>query len=209
MKRMWISVHLLIVCVLTGVTSSAENAKDDRLFRSEAASFEVRIPDGWHLQGVAPAIEAPVPARMEDDDFERAMRQIASEALVVATKHEEPYGRLNPSFQMLMRPLGPWEGKSGIEILSAVLSALGSQVPDFEVIDRPREIDVSGQPAARATARYTRMAQDGREYPTQVTMVIVARGNVVYKLGFTGAPEGPDLLTEEIDGTLRTVRFLD
>lgn len=209
MKRVWSWVHLLVACVLTSVTVNAENSKDDRLFRSEAASFEVRIPDGWHLQGVAPAIEDRVPAKMENDDFERYMRQIASEALIVATKHEEPYGKLNPSFQMLMKPLGPYEGKSGIEILSAVLSALGSQVQNFEVIDKPREIDVSGQPAARATVRYTRIAQDGREYPAEATMVIAARGNVVYKLGFSGAPEGPDLLTEEIDSVLRTVRFLD
>jgi hypothetical protein len=146
---------------------------------------------------------------MVTGDFERYALQIGSEALVVATKHEEPYDKLNPSIQMLTRPLGPWEGRSSIEILSALLSALGSQSQDLEVIDKPHVVDVAGQSAARATVRYTGLARDGQEYPTQATVVIVARRNVVYKLGFLGTPEGPDLLMKEVDSVLGTVRFLE
>lgn len=197
------------LAVLLGAGPQAEEAKDLNVFRSDIAKFELKKPDGWRFTSVQSALENRADVKMKDEEFQKAVQQMASAPLVVVAKHEESFDDLNPTIQVLVRPLGQMEGRSGVEILGVVIPALESQFEGFELIEKAAETQVGGQAAGRATVRYTLVTQDDREFSTQATIVMVPRGKVLYQIGFSGPAGGPDAFTTEIDDVLGTVTFLD
>jgi len=203
MRATWGAVA--VAATLSGAVAAA----DPDLFRSDIAKFEMRKPEGWSFTSVQAAVENRADVKMKDEEFQKALERLASAPLVVAAKHEEPFDDLNPTIQVLVRPLGQMEGRSGVEILRVVMPALESQFEDFAVVEEASETRVAEAAAGRATVRYTLVTQDDREFPTQATLVMVPRGKILYQIGFSGPAEGPDAFTTEIDEVLATVRFLD
>ena len=182
---------------------------DQDAFRSDAARLELRKPSGWHFQSIETALANRATVKMNDKEFQKAIEQMASAPIVIASKHAEPYDKLNPSFQVIVRPAGPLEGKTGSEILGMIEPTLKAQFADLTSVGAIRETSVGGKRAARLTIRYTLRTQDGREYPTQATLVTIPRGKVLYQFGFSGPPDGPDAITTEVDTVLASVRFVE
>ena len=187
----------------------ASEPTDPDLFRSEAARLELRKPSEWHFQSLQSVLENRAAVKTNDEAFQKAIEQMATSPLVIAAKHEEPYDKLNPSFQVIVRPAGPLEGKTGAEILRLVEPTLKAQFADFRSVEEIRETSVSGQQAARLSARYTLKTRDGREFQTQATIVIIPRGKVLYQFGFSGPPDGPDAIGTEVDAVLASVKFIE
>lgn len=202
-------IRTLVLLIVLASPVLAAGKPDPDAFRSDAARIELRKPAGWHFQTLESAFANRAAVKMNDEEFQKAVAQMASAPLVVATRHVEPYDSLNPSFQVIVRPLGTLEGRSGVEILRVVEPALRANFADFATVDSIRATSVAGQPAARMTIRYTLRTQDDREYPTRATLVMVPRGKVLYQLGFSGPPTGPDAIASEVDSVLASVRFLD
>jgi hypothetical protein len=48
---------------------------------------------------------------MNDEEFQKAIEQLGTAPLLIATKYQEPVRQMNPSFQLIVRPAGPLEGK--------------------------------------------------------------------------------------------------
>jgi hypothetical protein len=186
----------------------ADSAETDR-FRSTAAGVEVRKPHGWFFADLQTVLEQRAHARLKSEEFERLVRENASIPLVVATKYEEPYDALNPSFQMIVRPAGTLEGKPAVEIMTAIENGLRNVFAQYETVEPIREIRVGGRSGARFTAAYTVSNPEGREFAVRSTLVLVPRGKILYQMGFSGTPEGPDRLGEEIESVLASIRFLD
>jgi hypothetical protein len=88
--------------------------------------------------------------------MENLIRAQGNAPLVAFTRHEEPYDDLNPSVQVMFRPLGSLEGKSAAELLQTVaLPTLEKTMVDFERIGEIQTVEVGGQKAAGARAKYT------------------------------------------------------
>ena len=168
-------LFVFILVFLPGYSLSVGESTDPDLFRSEIAKIEVRKPEGWHFQSLQAALENRAAVKMNDDEFQKMVQQLATTPLVVFSRHEEPYDKLNPTIQLLLRPAGPLEGKTGTEILQLVVPTLQAQFADFATAEGIHEIEVSGRPGARITIRYTLMTQDEREFPTRATLVITLR----------------------------------
>ena len=198
-----------ILLFLCGYSVSAGELEDPDLFRSEIAKIEIRKPEGWHFQSLETAIENRAAVKMNDEEFQKMVQQLATTPLLVVSRHEEPYDKLNPTIQLLLRPAGPLEGKTGTEILQLVVPTLQAQFADFETVEGIHQIEVSGQPGARLTIRYTLVTQEGLEYPTEATLVMIPQQTVLYQLGFSGPPEGLDAFAGEIDRVLESVRFIE
>lgn len=199
---------LILVLIVASPLLAVEHVDPDA-FRSVAARLEVHKPSGWHFQSLESVYANRAMVKMNDEEFQEAIEQMASAPLLIATKHEEPYDNLNPTFQVIVRPAGPVEGKTGVEILQLVEPTFKAQFADFTFVDKIRETSVSEQQAARMTVRYTLKTHDGREFPTQATIVMVPRGKVLYQFGFSGPPDGPDAITTEMDSVLTSVKFVE
>lgn len=201
-------VALALSALAAAPLPATEKPHPDR-FRSDVARIALHKPAGWHFQTLETAYASRAAVKLNDAEFQEAVARLASAPLLVATRHAEPYDSLNPSLQVLVRPLGTLEGRSGAEILRLIEPALRANFAEFTTVDSIRAVAVSGLPAARLTMRYLLRTQDEREYPTQATIVVVPRGKVLYQFGFSGPPTGPDAITTEVDSVLASVRFLE
>lgn len=197
-----------VLVLVIGVCIGADQVDSD-LFRSDVARIELRKPSGWHFQSLESLIQNRASVKLNDEEFRKAIERMATTPLMIVTRHQEPYESLNPSLQVLARPSGPLAGKTGGDILRLVEPTLRAQFADFTSVEEIHDVTVGGQAASRLTARYTLKTKDGREFPTQATIVVVPRGAVIYQFGFSGPPEGPDALTGEVDAVLQSVNFLE
>ncbi|HET9235108.1 MAG TPA: hypothetical protein VFP10_13295 [Candidatus Eisenbacteria bacterium] len=197
----------------TSVGTDTSIARPDsaltNVFRSEMARIEIRKPAAWYFADLESMMEHRASVKLKDEDFQKALTTMASAPLVAAMKYEEPYESLNPSFQVLVRPAATLEGKSGVEILSMIQGGLANAFENFKVVQPVSEIKVGGRLGGRLVATYTVATQDGLEFPTRSTLVLIPRGKVIYQIGFSGPPEGPDKLTGEIDEILASVKWLE
>lgn len=205
-------VPKLVVALLLVLLASPLHAKpkhDPDLFRSEVARLALRKPAGWTFQTLQTALENRAKVKLKDAEFEQALTQLASAPLMIAMRHSEPYEKLNPTVQVIVRPAATLEGKSGVEIMTMVAPALARQFADFAMVDSVRAVTVGERPGARMTVRYTLKTQDGREFPTQATIVMIPRGKALYQIGFSGPAEGPEVIGTEVDSVLASIRFSD
>ena len=179
------------------------------VFRSEMAGIEIQKPKDWHFADLQTVMENRASVKLKDEEFQELVQKMASAPLVAAMKHEEPYDALNPSFQVLVRPAATLEGKSGVDIMQIITPALSNAFANFKMVKPAHEIKVGGRSAGRMVISYTVEAPDGRAFASMATLVMVPRGKVIYQIGFSGPPEGPDKLTKEIDEILASVKWLE
>ena len=215
-----ISMLVAALILISPLATLADNAKstksatatvtiDSDLFRSDAARIEMKKPKGWRFSTVETALANRAKVKLKDEEFQKALEANGATPIMVVMKHEEPYEKLNPAIQMIVRAAGTLEGKTGVEILTVVEPVLKTQFENCTTVDTVRATTVGGQTGARMTLRYTLKTPDGREYPTQSTIVMIPRGKVLYQIGFSGPPEGDDAVAAVIDPTLASVKFLE
>ncbi|MBL3558543.1 MULTISPECIES: hypothetical protein [Marinobacter] len=196
----------MMACCVTSVAAAESNPN---LFRSEIAGIELEKPAGWQYQNLEAVAKYRSRARLKDKDFEAFVQNLASAPVVVASKHSEPYDSLNPSFQVLVRPLGQLTGLSGKQILQMVVPVMENGFAEFELVNPVTELQVDGLQGAELNAEYIVEGPDGRAWPTRATIIAVPRGSYLYQISFSSAQEGQDSLATEVRDTLKTVKFLD
>lgn len=201
-------VSTVLLILLLAPAFSLLAGEDDDTFRSDIAGIELAKPDGWHFQNLEVVARHRASVKLKDSEFQEAIEQLASAPLVVATKHPEPYESLNPSFQLLVRPLGQLQGSTGTELLNLVLPTLASNFEEFKLVEEISEIEVGGVLGATLTAEYVVQTLDGAVYPSRATIVVIPRESFLYQFGFSAPPSGPDALSREVKSVLSSVTFL-
>lgn len=205
----WKAQVIVAGIFLPACFSGVAHAEDEDLFRSEVAGIELKKPGGWRFQNLEALAKARASAKLKDEEIQERMNQLATAPLVVATRHPEPYGSLNPSLQVLVRPLGQLQGSSGREILDLVLPTLRNAFQDFELVSPISPVEVDGVKGAQLTAEYTVATNEGLEFETRATIVVIPRKSYMYQFSFSAPPTGPDALTDEVTKTLESVEFLE
>lgn len=201
---------LAVLCASILAAAPVFAGDDPGLFRSEVARIELSIPAGWRYLDLESVARHRASAKLKDEDVQQAILQLATAPLVVATMHPEPYDSLNPSFQVLVRPLGSLEALTGVQLLELVRPTLASSFADFVLLETPTEFTLGGLAAARLLATYTVENQAGDLFPTKTIIVVVPRGSYMYQFSFSAPPEGDDALAPEVvQMVYDSVRFLD
>jgi hypothetical protein len=207
-KQLFLPIVILSAFLASGQT--VPTVDDPNLFRSEVARLELSKPEGWHFLDIEAVARHRGQARLKDEELQQAILQMASAPLVVASKHPEPHHSLNPSFQVLVRPLGGLTGSTGVEILSLIVPNLSNALEAFELLKGPEEFLLGGLPAARLTATYTVSNPEGEIFPTKTLMAVAPRGSYMYQFSFSAPPDGEDALNAElVQKVFASVRFLD
>jgi len=70
-------------------------------------------------------------------------------------KHGEPYEDLNPSVQVMFRPLGQLQGKSAVELMKMFVPTIQRTMADFEFVEKIQETIAADREAASAKLKYT------------------------------------------------------
>lgn len=196
---------------VASVAAAAADAPDDdpNRFHSPTAGFTVIKPASWEFASMETVAAQRAVARLKDEELEEQIRQRANAPLVVIMKHPEPYDDLNPSVQVIVRPLGELAGKSAVELMRYVVPALQLAMADFTFVEEIQEADVGGRSAAYTKAKYTVADAAGREYKTLARMWIVPRGVFMFMISMSGPQEGPDVSETEFADVLQSIRIDD
>lgn len=206
--KVLVSAMAVVVCSLVGATAYAE--ENPNLFRSETARIELVKPQGWHFMDLESVAKHRAAAKLKDEDMQQAIFELATAPLFAATKYPEPYEALNPSLQVLVRPLGNMKGASGAEILALVLQSLESAFVDFKLLEPVSEFELDGLVAAALKASYTVENQAGDGFPTETVMMVIPRDSFMYQFSFSAPPEGEDALSNDtLVDVLESIRFLE
>jgi hypothetical protein len=197
-----------VVLALAGVLTAGLNAAEEtNRFHSPTAGFTIVKPAGWQFGSVEQVATNRAVARLKDKELEQLVREKASAPLVVIMKHPEPHDDLNPSTQVILRPLGQTGDRSPVELLEMVSQNLKRAMKDFTFVEPVKEAKVGGLPAAAMKSKYTVANPEGREFKTLSRMWVVPRGSFLFMISMSGPQEGPDVSEKEFATILESIRI--
>jgi hypothetical protein len=91
--------------------------------------------------------------------------------------------------------------------LSLSIEMTKQAYPDLTVVEPVRDHEVDGIQGAYTKVQYTVGFADGQTFPTMARMWIVPRGKIMFVIGMTSPPEGPDLSEEAFQAILRSIKI--
>ena len=201
---------VLVVAIVAGAVMAAEgNTNDVNVFASQTAGFRVSKPAAWTFASMQQVSQYRASARLKDKELEEAVRQRANAPLVAIMKHVEPYDDLNPSVQVILRPLGTLAGKSAVELMKLAILPLQQAMADFQFVEPIQKTTVGGKPAAFMKAKYTVANPEGREFKTFSRMWIVPRGQFMFMMSMSGPQEGGDVSEKEFAEIHKSIQIAD
>jgi len=199
---------LLIVCLLTTTSHAADEKKvnSTNTFTSSTAGFSITKPPAWFFGTMEQVTASRASIRLKDEELGQQVRE-ANSPLVVILKHKEPYEGLNPSVQVLLRPLGQLEGEPAVEVMNIIIPTVKRAMPDFTIVEPIKETTVNGRKAAYMKSKYTVKNAEGGEFPVLSRLWVIPRGNLVFMVSMLSPQEGPDVSETEFAEVLRSIRI--
>jgi hypothetical protein len=194
-----------LVCLAT--LSGAAAADEADTFRNPTAGFELTKPAEWQYITAAEAQENLKATKLNDQEFQAAMLKYATVPMVAMMKYPEPYDDINPSFKVNIKPLGQLKGRTAVELVSMILPQLQKVFKDYELVQAPVEIEVSGLKAAYARINYSLETVDGSTFPCASELWIVPRGDYFFMLGAGTRQDETTGARSEIQGILKSVKI--
>jgi hypothetical protein len=182
-------------------------ASDTNRFHSPTAGFTITKPAGWQFATMEQVAASRAVARLKDKELEAQIRQRANAPLVVITKHPEPHDDLNPSTQVMVRPLGQLEGKSAVELMRLIVPGIQRAMADFTFVEAIQETKVGGMPAAYMKAKYTVANPEGKEFKTLARTWILPRGSFMFMISMSGPQEGAEVSEAEFKAILDSIKI--
>jgi hypothetical protein len=174
-------------------------------FENATAGIELTRPAGWHTQTLQTVQENRERMQLSDPELQAAMQKFATAPLFVFTRHPEPHPRLNPSVQVMLRPLGPLAGAAPADIMKVAVGAMQKAFADFTFVGQIESTQVSGLAAAHMRARYTAKNAEGAEFKVLTRLWLIPRGSFTFLLSMGGPQDGPDVSESEFAEVLRSV----
>ena len=201
-SRSWTS--WILASSLLAVLPTVGARADENRFHSPTVGLELEKPDSWVYMRADQIEENRAQIRLDDEEFERLLRERASLPLVAIAKYPEPHESLNPTVQVGVRRAGDFASLKPVEILSGIVGQLQQAFADFEFVVPVSETEVSGLAGARFVATYT-LQMEGGSFPVKSRIWLVPRGSALFMIGMAGAQEGEDMAEEEFDRVLASI----
>ncbi len=170
---------------------------------SATAGISLVPPAGWHVVSMPQVMSNRSKVRLPDDALQAGLQR-ATAPLFVFSKYPEPFPRLNPTVQVVLRPRPASLPTSATALLRIATDTLQKAFPDFAVVDPIRETQVSGLPAAYMKATYTlKTTSQGHRVLSRTWLV--PRGSFMFLIGMSGAPSGKDQAESEFVSTVMSI----
>ncbi len=179
----------------------------DDTYYSVTAGFSMTKPSAWNFASAERVAENRAQVRLNDERLAEMMRNNANAPLVVAMKHQEPYPDLNPSAQVMIRPLGQLKDVPPTKVMELAMSQVQQAMADFTYVEPIQQTTVSGLPAARMVAQYTVETTEGVAFATTSRMWIVPRGAFMFMISMSGPQEGPDVCEADFERILASIKI--
>jgi hypothetical protein len=201
-QRLW---GILLVAALASATNGLlAGAPDQERVASETAGISLVPPAGWHVVSMPQVMSNRAQVRLPDAELQAGFQR-ATAPLFVFSKYPEPFPRLNPTVQVVLRPRPASLPTSAAALLRIATGTLEKAFPDFAIVEPIRDTQVSGLPAACLKATYTLTIGTQGKHRVLSRTCVVPRGSFMFLVGMSGAPSGEDLSEAEFAGALRSI----
>lgn len=202
-----LSSRTIVLAILLSLGACAALAGDQEIFNNPTAGLQLEKPAEWHYLTAAQNMDNIKSIKLSDDEFHAAMQKYATAPLVAMTKFAEPFEDVNPSFKVNIKPFGELKGKRPEEVISLVVPQFQHAFKDFELVQPPTQVEVSGIKSAYARMNYTMEIPDGRTFPTTSELWIVPRGDYFFMIGAGTRQDEKTGSRKEIQSILKTVKI--
>lgn len=182
-------------------------ASDGDIFTNETVGFEITKPKAWVFMTAKQNFDNLKAVKLTDKEFHEQMLKYATVPLVVMTKYPEPYEDVNPSIKINVKPYGPLQGKTPIELIHLILPQLKGVFKDFNLEKGPISVKVAGIPSGYARVSYTLVVQSGRTFPITSELWIVPRGDYFFMIGAGTRQDETTGTRAEIANIIETMKF--
>ncbi len=198
---------LLIFFLFTSPSCYAEAEGDENTFHSPTAGFTIVKPGNWHFLSAERIMENRGSVRLKDKELEKMVRERAQLPLVAITRYAEPYNDLNPSVQVILRPLGELQGKPPVELLDILMGGFEQVFADFTVQEQPGKTTVGRLNAAQARIAYTISGPDDREYVAISRIWVIPRGSFIFLMSMGTPPDKEDEVVKDFEKMLSSIKI--
>lgn len=182
-------------------------AGEPEVFNNPTAGLKLTKPASWHYVSAAQNLENIKAMKLSDEEFHAAMKKYAAAPLVAMTKHPEPFDDVNPSLKINIKPFGGLKGRPPQDVVNLIVPQFQKVFKDFELVQPPMEVEVSGIKSAYARMNYTMEIPDGRTFPITSELWIVPRGDYFFMIGAGTRQDERTGSREEIQGILRELKI--
>jgi len=188
-----------MTCIVVSVGIQAQQRVENA-----TAGISIVPPAGWHATPIQEVLRNRSKVRLSDRELDEGLTR-ATAPLFVFSKYQEPSATLNPTLQIVLRPLPTSLGTSPTEMLHRATATLQRAFSDFVFVDPIQDADVSGMRAAYMKATYTLRTTDKREHRVVSRTWLVPRGTFMYLIGMSGASQGDDVSEAEFAAALKSI----
>lgn len=178
MRKLFLGLLFGFVIGVPGI-----NAEETNAFSNPTLGFAVTKPAHWQVVSAEGYAENLGRVKLEDEEFQEKMQKYAQVPFIAFMKYPEPYDDVNPSFKVNIKPLGQFLGKDSKEIINTLLPTFKQAFRDFQIIEGPMDVNISGIKSAYVRIHYTMAIPDGRTFPTCSELWIIPRGNSFFMIG--------------------------
>ena len=205
--RRRVRLLLLALIAIQILPSQTEGRQAAERFENTTAGIALTRPAGWQTTSLQTVQENRGRVRLADPELQQAIQTQATAPLFVFSKHAEPYPGLNPSIQITVRSYGNTAGMAPTALLKGAVTTLQRAMPDFTFVKPIHATRVNGWPAAHFRATYILKTTHGDSHPVLSRMWLVPRGRVIFLIGMSGPPDGPDASEAEFMQTLASIEI--
>jgi hypothetical protein len=192
---------VLIACIVAPLSTQAQQRVENA-----TAGISIVPPAGWHVTSMQDVFRNRSLARLSDRELEAGLQR-ATAPLFAFSKYPEPSATLNPTVQIVLRPLPRSLGTSPTAMLHVAAATLQKAFSDFMFVEPIQDAEVSGMRAAYMKARYTLRTVDKREHRVMSRTWVIPRGTFMYVIGMSGAAEGDDVSEAEFAAAVKSVEI--
>ena len=190
--------------LMMGIAFAGES---ENTFRSVSVGFEITKPESWQFLTAEQNLENLKRTKLSDEEFHRLMLKYATAPLVAMMKYPEPFNDLNPSLKVNVKPFGQLKGIDPKQILTMVSGQFGNIFKDYQVVEGPKDTEVSGIKSGYLRFNYSLQIPDGRTFPTTSELWIVPRGDYFFMIGAGTRQDEKTGTRKEIQEILKTVKI--
>ena len=194
---------LLVALAIAGGVFQLRAVAQER-FGNATAGISIVPPSGWHVTSMQDVFSNRAQLRLPDAQLQAGMQR-ATAPLFVFSKYQEPYPQLNPTVQVVLRPLPSSLPASPTALLRIATETLRKAFPDFTFVAPIQDAQVSGLRAAYMKAAYTLRTADKRSHRVLARTWLVPRGSFMFLIGMSGATEGADVSEAEFAAALESI----
>ena len=206
MKQLSKFLMLLVFGMFAACTTTPDGPASSDTFSDAGLDFSITKPSDWHFITDETLQADRNTIRLSDAELEQLAKRNANAPLVVFTRYPEPHPTLNPSASVTLATM-PMEKVPPKYALSLSTEMTKQAYPDLEDVEAVRDHEVDGIQGAYTRVKYTVAFADGQEFPTMIRMWIVPRGKIMFVIGMTSPPEGPDLSEEAFQEILKSIKI--